>query len=96
MKRGPKRRILLYPQYFLSSVSRRLGRRVPKEHSLSSLTKEELEHALRELGLVYEVKEGVAYPRESNRPTFRFEVFTSERKQKLLKTLASVIKKYKS
>ncbi|MEM2841780.1 MAG: signal recognition particle subunit SRP19/SEC65 family protein [Thermoproteota archaeon] len=95
MKRESKRRILLYPQYFLSNTPRRLGRRVSKECSVQNLTKEDLEMVLKELGLEYEVKDGVTYPRESNRPAFRIEVFTSERKQKLLKNIAMVIKKYK-
>lgn len=92
MKRESKRRVLIYPQYFLSNVPRRLGRRVSKKYSVTTLTKEELEIALKKLGFEYKIKEDVAYPRESNRSVFRLEVYTDERKQKLLKTLASIIK----
>ena len=57
-----ERIVVLYPEYFDASLSRKEGRRVPKRLAVSTPKLEDIEKAARNLKL-NPVKEECAYPR---------------------------------
>ncbi len=59
---GGRREIVLWPAYFDASISRRLGRRLPRSLSVANPSPEEIARALEDLGLEYRV-ESAKYPR---------------------------------
>lgn len=88
MRNREERSLYLYPQYFASVLTRRLGRRVSKRYSISNPSREKLEETLKKLGMQYSFEEAISYPRESNKPAFRLKVFTQETKNSLIKKIA--------
>ncbi len=61
--RDEKRVIVIWPQYLDSTIPRRLGRRLPKNYSISKPTLDELVTACKELGLECKADESVRYSR---------------------------------
>ena len=54
---------IIWPEYFDKSLSRKYGRRVPKNYAIEQPTVEKIEHALKALNFEYTIETGVAYPR---------------------------------
>ncbi len=57
------KRVILYPAYFDSRLSRSQGRRVPRELAVKAPSAEEVARAAREAGYDAFVEDGVRYPR---------------------------------
>ncbi len=92
------KKVIVWPQYLDSTLSRRLGRRLPKEYSISKPTLDELVNACKKLGLEFEVDKNPKYCRTWYLgSTGRVIIYNSNlSKFKLLKTLAITIKELRS
>ncbi len=67
--------VILYPQYFDSRVSRKMGRRVSKSLAVESPSLARIEEACRKLGFKAIVEPDKAYPRMNNVMCGRVVVF---------------------
>lgn len=90
-----ERKIVIYPQYLDCSASRSQGRRVPKTLCSSNPTLEDIVKAAQGLGLEAEVELEKKYPRMWRR-SGRVIVSKKGSKSRLLKIIASEVKKLKS
>ena len=93
--------IILWPEYFLKNISRRLGRRLPKDLSLNDISPQDLIEACKEITPPCNVVivEGKRYPRlwyESKGWYAIVRIEGNMSKNKLLKELARVILKLRS
>ena len=93
--------IILWPEYFLKGVTRRLGRRLPKDLSLDDLQPQDLIDACKEISppCSVEIVEGKRYPRlwYNSKGWYAIVRIKSDmNKNKLLKELAKVILKLRS
>jgi signal recognition particle subunit SRP19 len=95
---GGIKKVIVWPQYLDLTLSRRLGRRLPKEYSISKPTLDELVNACKKLGLEFEVDKDPKYCRTWYLgSTGRVIIYNSNlSKLKLLKTLAITIKELRS
>ena len=84
-------RIVLYPAYLDKRLSRRLGRRVPRDLAVLSPRLEEIVTAAEELGLDPIVEEDKAYPRVWFRSKGRVIVLRKYTKQETLRMISSKI-----
>jgi signal recognition particle subunit SRP19 len=93
-----KNEVVLWPIYFDSSKSRSVGRRLPRNLSVSSPNIEMLEKAVKNLGLKYEIFPEAAY---SSLPWIKTGFIIAEKrgksKNQILKDVAAeLIKIYKN
>ena len=93
--RGRKGMCVLWPIYFDANESRRV-RRVPRELAIPNPRLEELCIAVAKLGLRYEVVEGAAHPSRHWDKTGYLFVEKVEPKGKLIRRVASLLKKIRS
>lgn len=77
-----ERYVIVYPQYFDSRASRKMGRRVPKGLAVDSPSLARVEEACRKLGLKIIVEPDKAYPRVSNVKCGRIVVFCKDMRKK--------------
>ena len=91
---GGEKEIVIWPQYFDSELSRRLGRKVSIDDAIPSPKPEEVEEALARLGLVFESRDA-RYPRVWWVRTRMFKVRIPGGKPKtvFLREVASELKK---
>lgn len=88
-----ERYVMLYPSYFDSKLSRKMGRRVPKNLAIESPSLMKIEEACRKLGLKTIVESDKTYPRISNLKFGRIIVLSSGfKKSVLLKEIVRVMK----
>ncbi|MEM2940489.1 MAG: signal recognition particle subunit SRP19/SEC65 family protein [Thermoproteota archaeon] len=88
------RYIMLYPSYFDSKFSRRMGRRVPKSLAVESPTLAKIDEACRKLGFKTIVEPDKAYPRMNNFKTGRIVVFcTGLNKKKLVEKIGEAMRR---
>lgn len=86
--------IMLYPSYFDSKFSRRMGRRVPKSLAVESPTMTKIDEACRKLGFKTIVEPDKAYPRMNNFKNGRIVVFcTGLRKKELIEKIGEVMRR---
>jgi len=83
-----ERMLVLYPEYFDSSLSRAEGRRVPRASASEDVTVERVAAAVRALGLEPVVEEKAAYPCRWWRRGGRVVVKKTMAKEKLLLKVA--------
>ncbi len=86
------KRLVIWPQYFDSSLSRRMGRKVSSELAVPSPKPEEIERALRAAGLKFESKKA-RYPRTWWQESKMFIIEFEGSKTELLKIVAAELKK---
>ncbi|MEM2929643.1 MAG: signal recognition particle subunit SRP19/SEC65 family protein [Thermoproteota archaeon] len=67
--------VIVYPQYFDSRVSRKMGRRVSKNLAVESPSLARIENACKKLGFKTVVEPDRAYPRMNNVKCGRVVVF---------------------
>ena len=79
---------MLWPVYFERTVSRGNGRRVKREIARDGVTLNDLEKALRSLGMKYTVEEGKAHPSRWSKGEGRVIVETEMAKEALLDKVA--------
>ena len=88
-----ERYVIIYPQYFDSKASRKMGRRVPKVLAVDSPSLARIEEACKKLGLKVMLEPDKAYPRASNVKCGRIVVFCKGmRKKSLVAKIGMVIK----
>jgi len=88
---------IIWPEYIDIRLSRRLGRKVPKEIALDRIKKEEVILACKEMNLDCEIIEGKKYPRTwFSSYGWYLVVRTNESKLSLMKKLAKVLKDLRS
>lgn len=73
-----ERYVILYPQYFDSKVSRKMGRRVSKSLAVESPSLAKIEEACRKLGFKTIVEPDKKYPRMNNVECGRVVVFCKD------------------
>ena len=83
---------IVWPEYFDKSLTRKYGRRVPKNYAIEQPTVEKIESALKALNLEYSVETHVAYPRRWWVQSGRVIVKTNTKKQILIRRLAKKLK----
>jgi len=77
-----ERYVIVYPQYFDSKASRKMGRRVPKSLAVDSPSLARVGEACRKLGLKIIVEPDKAYPRMNNVKCGRIVVFCKDSRKK--------------
>ncbi|MEM4610096.1 MAG: signal recognition particle subunit SRP19/SEC65 family protein [Thermoproteota archaeon] len=88
-----ERYVIVYPQYFDSKASRKMGRRVPKGLAVDSPSLARIEGACRKLGLKVILEPDKAYPRVSNIKCGRIVVFCKDmRKRSLIEKIGRIMK----
>jgi signal recognition particle subunit SRP19 len=85
------KRLVLWPSYFDSRLTRKEGRRVPKSLSVESPTIEELAEAAKTLDLNPEVEPDKAYP---STPWVKGRLYVSklQSKQEIIKKVGGLLK----
>jgi len=95
---GLGKKIIIWPEYFLASLTRREGRRVSKVLAIDKLVPEELLKACERLGYECIIEEGKKYPplgiRSLNyRIIIEVPEKTSLSKNQIIKELAEAVKR---
>ena len=83
---------IIWPEYFDKSLTRKYGRRVPKNYAVEQPTVEKIVNALMSLNLEYSVETNAAYPRRWWIQSGRVIVKANIKKQILIKWLAKKLK----
>ncbi|MEM1556995.1 MAG: signal recognition particle subunit SRP19/SEC65 family protein [Thermoproteota archaeon] len=94
MKRLSKDRyVILYPQYFDSKLSHKMGRRVPKSLAVSSPSLAKIKEVCEKLGFKTIVEVEKAYCRISNVKSGRLIVFCNDlKKRNIIQEVGRVLK----
>ena len=88
--------ITIWPQYLDKNLSLSEGRKISKENAVSSPSIEEIERALKRLGLTYEVQKGIAYPGKWYEKSGRALVEYDKTKLELIKEISLKIKEIRN
>ncbi len=91
-----KREYVLWPQYFDCNLSRKYGRKVPKELCIPRPSIEDLLSACRELNLECEAEPEKLYPRSWYLSRGRIRVIFAGPKTSLLKLIATKLRELHS
>lgn len=85
--------IVLWPEYFDSNMSIKQGRRVPAKSAVSNPKLEEIQKALKSLGIKFQSEPKAAYPSTWYKPGGRVLILKKgHNKQKLLKWVSRKLK----
>jgi signal recognition particle subunit SRP19 len=88
-------RIALWPEYFDSSVTKSQGRRVPAKLAMSGVTVEDIAKAAKRLKLNPKIERKKAFPSKWWRKSGRVLVKAADKKTKIIRKVALVMKKYR-
>lgn len=88
-------KLVIWPEYFDNSLSKSDGRRVSIKLATKSPTVDDIAKAAKKLKLNPKIERGKAYPTRWWRKSGRVLVRASDKKAKIIKRLAIVIKKSK-
>ncbi len=88
-------RLILWPEYFDNSLSKRHGRRVRRKLATSSPTVEDIAKAAKKLKLNPKIEHEKSYPGRWWRKTGRVLVQATDKKTKIIRRIAIVMKKSK-
>ena len=92
-KEGNK--IVLWPEYFDSSLTKNLGRRVPTKLASTSPTVDDIAKAVKKLKLNPKIERTKSYPSRWWKQNGRVLVRSSDPKTKIIRRVALVMKKSK-
>lgn len=95
LREGP-RKVVIWPFFFDSKLSRSEGRRVPRALSVKTPSLGEVAEAARRAGYRVEVDEKAKHPAHWFDYTGRVLVYTEERKTEVIRKIASELLKVKS
>ena len=84
--------ITIWPQYLDKNLTLSEGRKISKENAVSSPTMDEIEKALKRLGLTYNVQKKRAYPGKWYEKSGRVLVEYENTKLELIKEISLKIK----
>lgn len=87
------KKVIIWPEYFDSTLPRRLGRRVPNELAVPKPQIDEIIRACNELGLKCEAYSEKHYPRTWYKSEGMVVVWSEIKKSELIKLLAKALKK---
>ena len=88
-------KIVLWPEYFDSTLTKNSGRRVPKKLASTSPTVEDIVKAAKRLKLSPKIERSKSYPSRWWKQNGRVLVSSSEPKTKIIRRVALVMKKSK-
>ena len=88
--------ITIWPQYLDKNLTLSQGRKISKENAVSSPTMDEIEKALKRLGLTYNVQKERAYPGKWYEKSGRALVEWEGTKLELLKEVSLKLKEIKN
>jgi signal recognition particle subunit SRP19 len=88
-------RIILWPEYFDSSLTRAEGRRVPIEYAVSTPSSDDLFRACQKLGLSPELEYDKAHPSRWFEPRGRVKVYAKYNKTKTIAIVAKRLSRKK-
>ena len=84
---------IIWPEYFDRSLSRKYGRKVPKNYAIEQPTVEKIENALKALNFEYKTELNVSYPRRWWMRSGRLIVKANNiKKQLLVRRIAKKLK----
>ncbi len=89
-------RLMVWPANIDSEISRRGGRRVPRDRAVEKPTIKEMEEAARRLGIEYESDPGAARPSEPRMARGRLLITKDRPKAALLGEIARLVKEGRS
>ena len=89
------KKLVIYPEYFDSTLSVKDGRKVPKKYAVPSPKLEDITKAAKLVGLKPIVEENSAYPGKWWKKSGRILVPKKYKKRKILLKMASKLKKGK-
>lgn len=87
--------VIIYPAYLNAKISRKKGRRVPREYTVKNPTVNEIFRAARKLRLSPVVEAGKSYPRNWFYEKGRIKVVKVKSKLNTLKMIGAALKKIK-
>ena len=88
--------ITIWPQYLDKKLSVSEGRKIAKEYAVSEPTLNDIERALKRLGLQYNVQKEVAYPGKWYEKSGRILVEWDKTKLELLREVSLEIKEMRN
>lgn len=83
--------IVIWPSYLDATLTRRMGRRIPKEIAVPNPRIEEVEGALKELNVKYVLENEKSYPRTWFKDKGRILVEKKWGKNKIIREIALII-----
>lgn len=84
---------VIYPEYFMARNTKAEGRRVPKKLARATITVEDIERAVKSLGMNPVVEKDKSYPRFWFKNRGRVLVSSTMAKTELLKKIGEVLPK---
>ncbi|MCS7368596.1 MAG: signal recognition particle subunit SRP19/SEC65 family protein [archaeon GBS-70-058] len=91
-----RKRNIIWPAYIDATLTRRYGRRIPKNIAVPNPTIEEMEEAAKELKMKYIVEKGKKYPKTWFKSEGRIIIEEIGRKVDIIKKLALTISKIRN
>ena len=88
-------KIVIWPEYFDNSLTKRKGRRVSRKLATKTPTVEDIAKAAKKLKLNPKIERNKTYPARWWRKTGRVLVRASDKKTKIIRRIALIIKKSK-
>jgi len=92
MLREKKGFVIVYPEYFDSTLTRSDGRKLQKSLCMPSPTIENLIHAVKKLKLEYEIEREKHYPSQAYRRRGRILVKKNGKKMEMLVAIAKAMR----
>ena len=86
-------KIVLWPEYFDSNLTKHSGRRVPQKLATSSPTVEDIARAAKRLKMNPKIERNKAYPNRWWRKSGRVLVMSQDSKTRVIRRVAIVMKK---
>lgn len=87
--------ITIWPQYLDKNLSLSEGRKIAKEYAVAGPTVNDIEKALKRLGLQYEVQKELSYPGKWYEKSGRVLVEWDKTKLELIREISLKIKEFK-
>ncbi|MGB9635837.1 MAG: signal recognition particle subunit SRP19/SEC65 family protein [Thermoplasmata archaeon] len=84
--------LVIYPEYFDVNLSRKMGRKLPKNLCIQNPSVEHLMHAAKKLKLEYELEREKHYPGDAFRRRGRILVKKTQNKLRMLVEIAKVLR----
>lgn len=83
--------IVIWPEYLDANLTRKMGRKLPKNIAIQNPTIEELEEAVKELKINYIVEGNKKYPRTWFKGSGRILIEKKDKKMEIIRKIAFII-----
>jgi len=84
--------IVIWPEYLDANLTRKMGRKLPKNIAIQNPTIEEIEEAVKELKINYIVEKNKKYPRTWFKGSGRVLIEKKGKKMEIIRKIAFIIK----